>query len=332
MTTIAVLGSGSWGTALAILLARNGHKVKLWDRDPSLVAELQQHGCNRRYMPDVPLPSNLQVMVALEATVMTADLVLIAIPSAGFRQLLPKIKPLQKRIVWVSKGVEPQTNQLLNNVITEILGSNIKAAILSGPSFAREVALNLPTAVVIASENKTYAEFLISLFANANFRPYYSDDIVSVEIGGVVKNVMAIAAGISDGLGYGANARAALITHGLHEITCLATALGGRAETLAGLSGFGDLILTCTDNQSRNRRFGLAIGQGLSTEQALAKIGQVVEGANNVEQVISLAHKYDVDMPITQYVQRVLRQEITPQQAIQALFAPELQRQCNNAE
>lgn len=327
MTTIAVLGAGSWGTTLAILLADNGHDIKLWDRDSNLVAELQQRGENRRYVPDIPLPSNLQVMVELEATVMAADLVFIAIPSVGFRELLVKLKPLQKPIIWVSKGLEPQTNQLLSHVIVEILGDNIKSAILSGPSFAKEVALNLPTAVVVASNDKIYAESLINLLVNPYFCPYYSNDVIGVEIGGVVKNVIAIIAGISDGLGFGANARAALITYGLHEITRLAVVLGGRAETLTGLSGLGDLILTCTDNQSRNRRFGLALGQGLSPEQALAKIGQVVEGAHNVEQVISLARKYHINMPMTEHVQRVLKYKITPQQAVQALFSQELKNQ-----
>ncbi len=332
MTTIAVLGAGSWGTALAILLSRNGQDVKLWGREPRLLAQLQQSGCNQHYIPDIRLPSNLEPIIELEAAVMAADLLLIATPSVGFRDLLSKLKSFGKPVVCASKGLEPQTNQPFDAVITEILGNNVKAAMLSGPSFAREVALNLPTAVVIASKDKTYAKFLMSLFANPHFCPYYSNDVIGVEIGGVVKNVIAIAAGISDGLGFGVNARSALITHGLHEITRLAIALGGHADTVTGLSGLGDLILTCTDNQSRNRRFGLALGQGLSTEQALAKIGQVVEGANNVEQVISLAHKYHVDMPITQYVQRVLRHEITSQQAIQALFATESQSQCNNTE
>jgi glycerol-3-phosphate dehydrogenase (NAD(P)+) len=328
MTTIAVLGAGSWGTALAILLARNGQKIKLWDRDPKLVAELQRYGCNQLFLPEVPLPSNVKIMVELEAAVTVADLILIAIPSIGFRELLRQLRPLQKPIVWVSKGLEPQTNQLLSTVIRETLGNNIKLALLSGPSFAKEVALNLPTAVVIASKNKTYAKFLINLFNNAHFRPYYSDDVTGVEIGGVVKNVIAIATGISDGLGFGTNARAALITYGLAEITRLAITLGGRAKTLTGLSGLGDLMLTCTDNQSRNRRFGLALGQGLSTEQALAKIGQsVVEGTHNVEQVISLAREYHINMPITKQIQQVLRHEITPQRAIQALFSQELNSQ-----
>ena len=324
MTTVAVLGAGSWGTALAILLAKNGHQVKLWDRDPTLIATLQKTSCNSRYMPDITLPSTLTSVADLSNTVAAVDIILIAIPSIGFRTVLQNISSAKKPIIWASKGLEPQSNQLLHVVISHVLGSETQTAILSGPSFAKEVALGLPTAVVIASQDKAYAKTVIELFANAHFRPYYSDDVIGVEIGGTVKNVMAIAAGIADGLGFGANTRAALMTRGLKEITQLAVALGAKAETLMGLSGMGDLILTCTDDQSRNRRFGLALGAGLSAEQAFAEIGQIVEGTHNVDQVIALAKQYQIDMPITRHVQQVLCHEMTPQQAVESLFSREL--------
>jgi glycerol-3-phosphate dehydrogenase (NAD(P)+) len=209
-------------------------------------------------------------------------------------------------------------------LIAEELPASIPSALLSGPSFALEVAQGLPTAVVIASNDKAYATKVIDLFANAHFRPYFSDDIIGAEIGGTVKNVMAIAAGIADGLGFGANARAALITRGLNEITHLAVKLGAHAETLNGLSGLGDLLLTCTDNQSRNRRFGLALGRGLSAQQALTEIGQVVEGVHATTQVLNLAHAQQVEMPITEQVNKVLQHETTPAQAVESLFSRNL--------
>ena len=324
MTKVAILGAGSWGTALAILLSKNGHQVTLWDRDPTLIAELQQHRYNTRYLPNIELPKLLSPITDLNQVIANTEVILIAIPSVGFCDLLSKIKNADKPIIWATKGLEPKSNQLLHTIITETFVPQIKAAVLSGPSFAKEVAQGLPTAIVIASKDKAYAEWVISLCANSHFRPYYSDDVIGVEIGGVVKNVMAIAAGIADGLGFGANTRAALITRGLNEITRLAIELGARAETLMGLSGLGDLILTCTDNQSRNRRFGLALGKGLSAEQATKEIGQVIEGAQNVEQVMALAKTLQVEMPITKHVQQVLRHQITPQQAVESLFSREL--------
>ena len=324
MTSIAVLGAGSWGTALSILLTQNGHTVNLWDRDPALIKAMQQQACNPTYLPNVKFSKRLQPTAKLELALDQSELMLIAIPSIGFRQLLNQLKTQQKPLVWATKGLAPPNHQLLDEVITEIFGTNIKSAILSGPSFAKEVAQALPTAVVIASHDKSYAEFIIQLFANAHFRPYYSDDVIGVEIGGAVKNVMAIAVGIADGLGFGANTRAALITRGLNEITRLAMALGARAATLTGLSGLGDLILTCTDDQSRNRRFGLALGRGATAAQAFKDIGQVVEGADNVEQVLALANKHHLDMPITQHVQQVLQHKMTPEQAVKSLLTRNL--------
>ncbi len=324
MTNIAILGAGSWGTALAILLTKNGHQITLWDRDPTLIADLQKQRCNNRYLPNIELSESLHAVADLNEAIVNAEVILIAIPSVGFCELLNKIKSTHKPIIWATKGLEPESNQLLHTIIAKTCDAKLKAAVLSGPSFAKEVAQGLPTAVVIASKNKAYANWVINLFANPHFRPYYSDDIIGVEIGGIVKNVMAIAAGIADGLGFGANTRAALITRGLNEITRLAVALGARAETLMGLSGLGDLILTCTDDQSRNRRFGLALGKGFTAAQAAKEIGQVIEGAQNVSQVMALAATLAIDMPITEHVQQVLHQQITPQQAVESLFAREL--------
>lgn len=321
---ITVLGAGSWGTALAILLARNGHQVTLWGRDSEQLHTMQQEGCNRYYLPDTPFPTTLNAEVDFTHSLAKADYILVAVPSSGFRELLEKIKPLNKPIIWASKGIEPGSNQLLHTVVDDVLGENYPAALLSGPSFAREVAQGLPTAVVIASHERTYGKHVMTLFANAHFRPYYSDDMTGVEVGGAVKNVLAIAAGISDGLGFGANARSALITRGLSEITQLGVALGAQASTFTGLSGLGDLVLTCTDNLSRNRRFGLALGGGQTAEQAFEAIGQVVEGAENVQQVQALAQHYELTMPICEHVYQVLHNTMTPLVAVESLFAREL--------
>jgi glycerol-3-phosphate dehydrogenase (NAD(P)+) len=315
---IVVLGAGSWGTALALLLARNQHELTLWARQAEHAELMNAQHCNPYY---------LTVTANLENAVQSADIVLISIPSEGFRALLKAIKPFLKinaNIIYVTKGLESHSNKLLHQVIHEELGSNIHSALLTGPSFAREVAANMPTAVVIASTEKNYAQDVIQLFANSYFRPYFTSDVIGAEIGGAVKNVMAIGAGIADGLGFGTNARAALITRGLHEMTQLGVALGAQAETFMGLSGLGDLVLTCTDNLSRNRRFGLALGQGKSIETALKEIGQVVEGAMNAEQVHQLAQQHQIDMPLTEHVFKVLEGTMTPRAAVESLFGRKL--------
>lgn len=324
MSKIAVLGAGSWGTALAILLARNGHDVFLWGREAKEIQRMQQMRCNKTYIPDVDFPTSLQANADLTACLTQADYVLIAIPSSGFRKLLDKIKSFQVPLIWASKGIEPNTNQLLHRVIAEQLGTNYPSALLTGPSFAKEVAQGLPTAVVIAGTDQLFTEQVMALFANPHFRPYYCDDVIGAEVGGAVKNVLAIAAGISDGLGYGANSRAALITRGLSEICQLGVAMGAKAETFMGLSGLGDLVLTCTDNLSRNRRFGLALGAGKTAQEAFEEIGQVVEGAENVNQVAALAKQYNIDMPITQLMQQVLNNNLPPKTAVSTLFDRQL--------
>ncbi|MSP53314.1 MAG: NAD(P)-dependent glycerol-3-phosphate dehydrogenase [Gammaproteobacteria bacterium] len=324
---ITVLGAGSWGTALALLLARNQHLVTLWARNAEHVSRMEQQRCNAYHLPDFSFPDNLSVTANLETAVSTANLVLIAIPSEGFRSLLKTIKPYlntDAKLVYTTKGLESGTHKLLHQVIQEELGDARHCALLTGPSFAQEVAANQPTAVVIASNDQKYANDLITLFANQHFRPYYTQDVIGAEVGGAVKNVMAVGAGISDGLGFGANARAALITRGLSEMTQLGMALGAQRDTFMGLSGLGDLVLTCTDNLSRNRRFGLALGQGRSIEAALKEIGQVVEGALNAQQVHELAKQHHIEMPLTAQVCKVLTGKITPRAAVEALFERKL--------
>lgn len=322
--TIAVIGAGSWGTALALLLARNGHQVLLWDHLPEAIEEMQQDGCNRRYLPDYSFPQNLIPSNDFAKIIQSAELILLTVPSHAFKVVLKQardITPSLPPIVWGCKGLDPDSQQLLHVVAQEILGKVFPMAVLSGPSFAKEVAMGLPTAVCIASKTPSFAQELSRIFSNSFFRIYTTTDMIGVQLGGAIKNIIAIATGISDGMGFGANARSALMTRGLAEMMRLGLALGGKQETFMGLTGLGDLILTCTDDQSRNRRFGLAIGKGSSSEAAIEKIGQVVEGAKAAKQVYSLAQKYHIEMPIVEQVYNVLYQNISPKEAVNVLFA-----------
>ena len=296
-----MLGAGSWGTALAIQVARGGRSARLWGRDVGHVLEMDAERCNRRYLPNAPFPDNLQLEAELPAALEGVDDVLVAVPSQGFRELLLRIKPLLKksqRLCWATKGFEIETGRLPNEVAHEVLGAARPMAVLSGPTFAREVGAGLPTAMTIAATDVEYAETLAYDFSSANFRAYTSTDITGVEVGGAVKNVLAIGAGLSDGLGFGANSRIALITRGLSELTRLGEALGAQRETFMGLAGLGDVVLTCTDDQSRNRRFGLLLARGLSVDAALQEIGQVVEGYHAARAVKRVAGRESVMMPI----------------------------------
>lgn len=321
---IAVLGAGSWGTALALHLARLGQTVWLWTNEPARAAILQTDRVNNRYLPGQVFPDNLLITSSLTEAIGDNHDILIAVPSVGFRDTLLALQPLMtqsKRIVWATKGLDLQTGELLHEVGRDVFGTECQYAVLSGPSFAREVAAGLPTAVVIASDNTDFANDLLQRFNSPFFRVYLSDDITGVEIGGVVKNVLAIAAGIVDGMHLGANARSALITRGLAEMTRLGVARGGHAETFTGLTGLGDLILTCTDNQSRNRRFGLALGSGKTITEAEKEIGQVIEGKRNAELVVGLAKKHHIEMPIAETVWEVLQGHLTVTQAVQQLLS-----------
>lgn len=322
--TVAVLGVGSWGTALGLLLARNGHTVRLWGHDPDEVAPLKQDRENRRYLSGIPFPSTLSINTDLVEVVLGTKLVLAAVPSHAYSETLARLQSCQTMLsgfAWATKGLEPDTGRFLHQVTVERLGEKQPTAVISGPSFAREVALGLPTAVTVAARDMAYAQQVAALLHGSNLRAYTSTDVVGVELGGAIKNVLAIAAGISDGLGFGANARAALITRGLAEMARLGLAVGGQRETFMGLAGIGDLVLTCTDDQSRNRRFGLAIGRGQRVEAALASIGQVVEGAVTVRQAVRLARQHQVEMPITEQVDRVLYAAENPRRAVESLLA-----------
>jgi len=321
--SIAVLGTGSWGTALAILFAKNGETTALWGRDETHINEMQANSSNARYLPDIPFPEQLRPVSQLESTLSSARDILLVVPSHAFPEMLLKIKPFlkpQHRLMWATKGFEPGTGKLLHEVVNQVLGTDIESAVISGPTFAREVAMRLPTAVTVASASQAFANEIAGRLHNDVFRAYISLDVSGVEIGGAVKNVLAVAAGIADGLGFGANARAALITRGLHEMMLLGVALGGERDTFMGLTGLGDLVLTCTDNQSRNRRFGLALGKGESIEKAIASIGQVVEGMKTTREVKEIAERNNVEMPITEEVYSVLYEGRHPKDAVHSLL------------
>lgn len=321
--SISVYGAGSWGTALAIHLAHLGHDVHLWGRNAQHMAEMQRDRVNRYYLPGIELPPNLIAESDLGTVAQASYYHLVVIPSEHFRQFLARLLgelPESFRVVWATKGIEQQSGQLLHEIVEEELGEDTEYAIVSGPTFAAEVAREMPTAMVVAALETPIQQDVAALFHGRNLRMYTSGDVVGVELGGALKNVLAIAAGISDGLNFGANARAALITRGLAEIIRLGTAMGAQQETLMGLAGLGDLVLTCTDDQSRNRRFGLALGEGKTAEEAKEMIGQVVEGAVTAKSAMKLMTSYEVEMPICTLVYRILYEGLQPEAAVQALL------------
>jgi glycerol-3-phosphate dehydrogenase (NAD(P)+) len=309
-TSMTIIGAGSYGTALAITLARNGHQVVLWGHDPKYIQVLQQDRCSHAFLPDVPFPDSLLLEADLACALAASRDVLVVVPSHVFGSVLHQLKPhLRKdaRIVWATKGLEAETGRLLQDVAREVLGETIPLAVVSGPTFAKELAAGLPTAITLASTDAQFSEDLQQLLhCGKSFRVYSNPDFIGVQLGGAVKNVIAIGAGMSDGIGFGANARTALITRGLAEMTRLGSALGADPSTFMGMAGLGDLVLTCTDNQSRNRRFGIMLGQGLGVQEAQAKIGQVVEGYRNTKEVLALAQRHGVEMPITEQIYQVL--------------------------
>ncbi|KTC65549.1 glycerol-3-phosphate dehydrogenase (NAD+) (plasmid) [Legionella adelaidensis] len=317
---ITILGAGSWGTAVAIHLARKGYPVDLWARDLKHVEEMQNDGCNSRYLPHALFPKCLRATHELQQSVTAAEYVIIAVPSHAFATVLTNIPKPIKGIAWLTKGLDPKANQLLSQIVATKWGKNFPFAIIAGPSFAREVSESLPTALVVAGNEQSFLKDLQSLLHGNTMRVYISEDYTGVQLCGAVKNVLAIACGISDGLQYGANAKAALITRGLAEMSRLGHALGAKAETFMGLAGVGDLVLTCTDNQSRNRRFGLLLGQGEKMATAESQIGQVVEGKYNAAQVCALAKKLKVEMPICEQVNQLLNEKITAQKAVENLM------------
>ena len=320
---IAVIGAGSWGTALALQFARSGREIRLWGRDAEQLAAINADGVNRRYLPDVPFPGNLRVEADLGACLDGVKDILIAVPSHGLRETLIKVQPLldsSARICWATKGFELSTGKLPHQVAGEVLGDDCAMAVLSGPTFAKEVGAGLPTAMTIAATDAEFANDLAAALSGDSFRAYTSGDMIGVEVGGAVKNVLAIGAGISDGLGFGANTRIALINRGLVEMTRLGVALGANQDTFMGLAGMGDLVLTCTDNLSRNRRRGLALAGGKSIEEAQEEIQQVVEGVLAAKAVKQVADRMSVEMPISQQIYRILYEGLAPREAVVALM------------
>ena len=327
-TKIAVLGAGSWGTALALALSRNNHSVTLWGHRLAHCEKMQSESCNQQYLAGFNFPQNLTVEADLEQIVKQHKTFLLVPPSHAFRELLRKLKQYgvasDALLIWATKGFDKEGPVLLSDVVYQELGDGIQKAIVSGPSFSKEVAGNLPTAMTAAGDSNDIANYVAELFLNEYMRVYTNPDFIGVQVGGAIKNVMAIAAGISDGLGYGANSRAAIITRGLAEISRLGVALGAQQESFQGLAGMGDLVLTCTDDQSRNRRLGLGLGKGQSLEQTMEQIGQEVEGYTSTPEVIRLANNHGVEMPICEQVYAVLYGGISASEAVSVLLTREL--------
>lgn len=328
MKHAAVLGAGAWGTALAKVLADKGADVALWSRRADHAEALEREGENRRYLPGAKLPPSLHATADLERALAGAELVLVVVPSHALRSVMSdarRLVPAEAPLVSATKGIENDSLMLMSEVLADVLGGRgVHRAYLSGPSFAAEVAKGLPTAAVVASDDERLARHVQQLFASEKLRMYTSDDPVGVEVGGALKNVIAIAAGACDGLGYGHNSRAALVTRGLAEIGRVATAKGGSPMTLAGLAGLGDLVLTCTGELSRNRTVGFEMGKGRTLEDVLAGLGHVAEGVRTAKSAHDLAAKLDVEMPITDEVYRVLYEKKSPKQAVMDLMTREL--------
>lgn len=325
-TPIAILGAGSWGTALALHLARMGHVIQLWSIEKDEIEEMQKNRKNARYLPEA-FPDSIHPTADLAEALNHVINIVIAVPSVGFRTTLQAIKPLlhqNERIITATKGMDLETGDFFHHICSDILGNEYPYAVISGPSFAKEIAQGLPTAIVAACKDVLFAKEVFELFNHSRFRVYLSKDVIGVEIAGCVKNILAIACGISDGMNLGASARSALLTRGLAEMIRLGTALGAEYETFMGLSGVGDLVLTCCDDKSRNRRFGLALGRGTQSHTAEQEIGQVVEGKRNTELIIQLAKTYNVDMPISEAVLAILKGKFTATEAMESLLSREI--------
>jgi glycerol-3-phosphate dehydrogenase (NAD(P)+) len=322
-----VIGAGSWGTAFAVHLSRLHPNIPtyLTGRDEEQLHHMQTHRENKRYLPHIIFPAGLTLAKNIEPIIPTVENIIIAVPSHAFRETLQQIKPFfssrHQKLFWITKGLDAYDNKhtFLHTVALDILGKELSFGIISGPSFAKEVAMELPTAVTLAGKDKND----VTLFHSPAFRIYYSEDIIGVQLGGAVKNVLAVGVGIAEGLGCGANAQAALITRGLSEMMRLGNACQADNKTLMGLSGVGDLILTCTNNQSRNRRFGIALGQNHSRENAEKSIGQVVEGIQTAKEIYGLSLQYKIDMPITEQVYKLLYENLSAQQALKNLLLRE---------
>ncbi len=325
MKKISVLGAGSWGTALAIVLAQNGHEVRLWSHRKEQAQEINDQKTNRHYLPEVTLPKNIVGYHDLAQAVTGSDAILFVVPTKAIRDVSKQVKPhlsADQLIIHASKGIEPGTHKRISEMLSEELGDSFgeKVVVLSGPSHAEEVALQQPTTVTVSSKNMKMAEKVQDLFMNDVFRVYTNEDFIGVEIGGALKNIIALGAGISDGLGHGDNAKAALITRGLAEIAKLGIKLGATPMTFAGLTGIGDLIVTCTSQHSRNYRAGNMLGKGYVLDDVLDQMGMVVEGVRTTKAVHQLAEKTGVDMPITRGIYEILFNEKDPKEVVDDLM------------
>ena len=323
---IAVLGAGSWGTALAALMARHGHSVVLWGRDEQAAQSIDRDHENVRYLPGLTLPDTLRATTDLAAALGQADLVLVVVPSHAFTEtlhLLAPLRPASAGVAWATKGFEPGSGRFLHEVAEDILGPSVPLAVVTGPSFAKEVAIGLPTALTVHGSDPEFAQRVADVLHGPAFRAYTGDDMIGAELGGAMKNVLAVATGVADGMQLGLNARAGLITRGLNEMLRLSAAIGAKPETLMGLAGLGDLVLTCTGDLSRNRRLGLALGRGQSLEDAVREIGQVVESVQTADEVMRQADRYGIDLPISSAVRAVLHGDLSPAAGLQQLLARE---------
>jgi glycerol-3-phosphate dehydrogenase (NAD(P)+) len=318
---ITIIGAGAWGTALAISLVPN-HRVTLWARNNAQIEAMQVTRYNQHYLPDILLPADLKLSSDFSAALDTAELVIIAVPTSALRSTLYKLVGSSRpfAVIWLCKGFEAETAKLPHQVVAEVLPEGFRYGVLSGPSFAQEVARGFPTALTLASADQEFARSTAQALHHAYLRIYASSDMIGVEVGGAVKNVMAIAAGICDGMGLGHNARAALLTRGLAEITRLGLKLGGRSETLSGLSGVGDLILTCTGDMSRNRQVGLLLVQQHDLPEILRRLGHVAEGVYTVREVHHLAQRLGVAMPISEAVYRILYEHVPAAEMVATLL------------
>lgn len=322
---IAVFGAGAWGTALALAFCAK-HRVVLWGRDPEHMHALGASRSNARYLPGVPLPAELELTADFRTAAREADLHLVVTPLAGLRSAVNDLRHFQPGtpLIWACKGLEAGTGKLPHEIVADALGAEAACGVLTGPSFAAEVARGMPTAVTLAATDPVFAKQWVQTLHQPRFRIYANSDLPGAEIGAAVKNVLAIAAGVSDGMGFGLNARAALITRGLAEIARLAEALGGRAETLMGLAGMGDLILTCTGDLSRNRRVGLALAQGKTLNEILRELGHVAEGVPTAREVVKLAARHDVSMPLCEAVDALLHSpRLGPREVVEQLLSRE---------
>lgn len=325
MATISVIGAGSWGTALALVLADNKHHVKLWARREDLAEEINHHHTNEKYLPGITLPASLRATTSLAESVEDTDAILLVTPTKALREVLPELKGLITNpvsIIHASKGIEPGSLMRISQVIEEEIPEALRKSVvvLSGPSHAEEVSLRHPTTVTVSSKDIKEAEYAQDLFINSNFRVYTNDDIIGVELGGALKNIIALGAGLSDGLGYGDNAKAALITRGLAEIARLGASMGANPLTFMGLTGIGDLVVTCTSVHSRNWRAGNLLGQGKSLDEVLENMGMVVEGVRTTKAAYHLAKEQNVEMPIATILYEVLFNEKHPKDAVDQLM------------